>query len=1228
MPLVLADRVQETSTSSGTGSFTLAGAVNGFQSFAAIGDGNTTYYTITGGNQWEVGIGTYTSSGTTLSRDTVLSSSSGGAKVDFAAGTKYVFVTYPEERAVYVNGTSVVIPNSATIANNQLANSSVTIGSTSVSLGGTASSLDGLSSVTVTQAPSSALQLATKQYVDDQVAAGITIHTPVRVETPTALNATYTAGGTAVTVTDITGNKTLTFSTSPSLSVNDQIVFSSTSNGITAGTAYYVFSTPAANQVTLSLSYNGPELTTLTNGTGLTIGGTVNAGVGATLTNAGTKAALQIDGVTLSVTNRVLVYNQANPAHNGIYTVTTVGTPDPGGTNWVLTRATTEDTYKPDSINGLGQGDYFFVQEGNTGAGESYVLTTNNPLIIGTTNLTFTQFAASQVYSAGTGLTLNGTQFSLTSPVSTALGGTGLTSYTAGDLPYYATGTAFSKLGIGAASTILTSTGSAPQWSAPSGVSVGTATNIEGGAQGSIPYQSGSGATAFLAKNTTATRYLANTGTNNNPNWSQIDLSNGVTGTLPIANGGTGATTLAGANIAVTNTTNTFTAAQTFRAANAVRVENSTSQDAVVVAGRSGGTSNYAVTLTPATLSASSTLTLPNVNDTLAVLGTGQTFTAAQTFRAANSVRAEAASTQDAVVLAGRAGGTSSYAVTLTPTTLSANRTLTLPDASGTILQSGTAVTVAQGGTGLTSGTSGGIPYFSSTSAMSSSGVLTASAIMLGGGAGAAPTTTTTGTGVVTAIGNAVNTTGGLVTQSGTLAANSLLLGGGANTAITSTTTGTGVVTALGISVGSSGAFTTNNAANTFTAAQTFRAANSVRVEEAATQDAIVLAGRAGGTSSYAVTLTPATLSSNATLTLPNVGTDTFAVLGAGQTFTGANTFRTTSGTRFEEAATQDAIVIDGRAGGTSSYAITLTPATLASNTTLTLPNVTSTVAALGATQTFSAAQTFSNAVTFSGTTTNIALGTSQTSGTWTAGGASQTGTITLDQSTKAHTLNIGTGATENATTKTINFGTNGVSGSTTNITIGSATGTTTTQIQGGTLGGTATNSSLLGQFYGNVGNGSYLRIFTYRHTTGADWTGVSTRIQQRIDVTDQGWIEFNPSGNQYGVSINATSAGLVSLNTNGSARLQINSSGAYGLNGANYGTSGQVLTSGGSGAAPSWTTITSPAKASGSIIVNNTTVSENYTIAAGTNGFSVGPVTVASGFAVTVASGQRWVVI
>jgi hypothetical protein len=105
MPLVVKDRVQETSTTTGTGTFTLAGAVSGFQSFSAIGDGNTTYYAIVGGTEWEVGLGTYTSSGTTLARNTILESSNGGTAVNFSAGTKNVFVTYPAEEAVYQDET-------------------------------------------------------------------------------------------------------------------------------------------------------------------------------------------------------------------------------------------------------------------------------------------------------------------------------------------------------------------------------------------------------------------------------------------------------------------------------------------------------------------------------------------------------------------------------------------------------------------------------------------------------------------------------------------------------------------------------------------------------------------------------------------------------------------------------------------------------------------------------------------------------------------------------------------------------------------------------------------------------------------------------------------------------------------------------------------------------------------------------------------------------------------
>ena len=102
MALIVKDRVREASTTTGTGTLTLTGAISGFQSFSAIGDANDTYYTIVnaGTGDWEVGIGTYTASGTTLSRSQVLESSNGGALVNFGAGIKDVFGTYPADRSV------------------------------------------------------------------------------------------------------------------------------------------------------------------------------------------------------------------------------------------------------------------------------------------------------------------------------------------------------------------------------------------------------------------------------------------------------------------------------------------------------------------------------------------------------------------------------------------------------------------------------------------------------------------------------------------------------------------------------------------------------------------------------------------------------------------------------------------------------------------------------------------------------------------------------------------------------------------------------------------------------------------------------------------------------------------------------------------------------------------------------------------------------------------------
>ena len=298
MAFVVKDRVKETTTTTGTSDLVLSGSVSGFQSFSnALADGDTTYYALfeVSTNEWEVGVGTWTESTTTLARTTVLASSNSGSKVSLTAQAE-VFISQPAGKAAF---------------------------------------FDPSGDLTLVQDPTSNLQAATKQYVDTIAAAGLHYHDPVRVEQEGNLSATY-------------------------------------SNG--------------------------------------------TAGVGATLTNNSTQAALTIDGVALSLNDRVLIYEQTNGYENGVYTVTNVGS---ASTNWVLTRATDADSYAPSDPDSLGQGDAFFVLEGTAGAGELYVMNTEGSITFGTTNITFTQVAATAVYSAGTGLTLTGTEFAAAQDIST-----------------------------------------------------------------------------------------------------------------------------------------------------------------------------------------------------------------------------------------------------------------------------------------------------------------------------------------------------------------------------------------------------------------------------------------------------------------------------------------------------------------------------------------------------------------------------------------------------------------------------------------------------------------------------------------------------------------------------------------------------------------------------------------------------------------------------------------
>ena len=199
MALVVADRVQETTTTIGTGTITLAGAVSGFQSFAIIGNANTTYYCVTSGADWEVGIGTYTSAGTTLARTTILASSAAGAAISLA-GTSNVFCVYPASKAVYedASGNIAGYPFTAGTIN------STTIGASSASTG----AFTTLSASSTVSGTGFSTYLASPPAIGGTAAAAGTFTTIVA-------STSASVGSAAPAGSNFYNNKTLTGSTTP-----------------------------------------------------------------------------------------------------------------------------------------------------------------------------------------------------------------------------------------------------------------------------------------------------------------------------------------------------------------------------------------------------------------------------------------------------------------------------------------------------------------------------------------------------------------------------------------------------------------------------------------------------------------------------------------------------------------------------------------------------------------------------------------------------------------------------------------------------------------------------------------------------------------------------------------------------------------------------------------------------------------------------------------------------
>jgi len=560
MPLVLANRVQETGTANTTVSFTLTGAVLGFQTFAVIGDTNTTYYSATDTTgQWEVGLGTYSTTGPTLTRTTIYASSNTGSAVTFS-GTVNVFVTYPSGRSVNLDGSGNVSAL-GTVASGTWQGSTI-----AVAYGGTGvTSSSGANSVVLRDANSN-----------------ITVNRVNQANTNTTA-----AGGTTA---------------------------------LTAASSYIHTLVGTGGQ-----TYALPDATTLT------------TGVAFVFNNLATG--------TLTITD---------------YATATIGTIPSGGAGAVFLtdNGTTGGTWDLHSY--LPEGVTFGTNAFNLGSavisGGTWQGGTIQPAYGGTGLTTFVG-ANNALYSTGATTLTAGTL-----PV--VAGGTGLSALTANRV-LYASST--SAIGQSANLTFNGTVLTANQLTTTSTVT------INGGLAGNVPFLDSS---KRLTTNGSLTWPTAIT--NSNPTFAISDENATQRNSFKIAY-----------STLISEPSHSFSSPGETDFLNNV-IYDISSGYVLVADGRATkiNQNNGNITFSTSDFATAGNQAIWNdrifIDGLYGFVGVNNNLPQAA-FDVIGTVRSQTAYNEDAVALQGRAGGSAGMAVTLTPTTLTANRTLTLPDASGTV---------------------------------------------------------------------------------------------------------------------------------------------------------------------------------------------------------------------------------------------------------------------------------------------------------------------------------------------------------------------------------------------------------------------------------------------------------------------------------------------------------------------------------------------------------------